>query len=169
VNLAHQELRHELQAAGAGLDVIAAEFARRYDLRPRAAWRHAHGWSLMRVTEYISECAASVDPQAGGPAAAMRASDLSEVENWPNNSGRKNSRKPTPYVLALLARVYGTDIWSLLDSRDYEHMSPEHRLIIEEFRRHRVHLCEGSEGGAAYCLGGSVPAANLGSLSKCGA
>ena len=33
---------------------ISVEFARRYSYRPRAAWRHAYGWSLTEAAEQIS-------------------------------------------------------------------------------------------------------------------
>ena len=39
-------LREKMRALGLGHREIAAEFARRYRLRPRTAWRKAHGWSL---------------------------------------------------------------------------------------------------------------------------
>ena len=44
---AEQEaLRTRMRELGMGHDRIADEFARRYRLRPRAAHRHAHGWTL---------------------------------------------------------------------------------------------------------------------------
>ncbi len=41
-------LRDKMRGLGLDHRQIAIEFARRYNLRPRAAWRNAHGWSLQR-------------------------------------------------------------------------------------------------------------------------
>jgi hypothetical protein len=61
----------------------------------------------------------------------MTAGHLFEYEGWPGTGGRVTGRKPTPYVLALLARTYGAGIPDLLDTRDYRNLSPADRLIIE--------------------------------------
>jgi hypothetical protein len=50
-------LREEMRALGLSHRQIAVEFARRYQLRPRAAWRHAWGWSLAEAAERISSYA----------------------------------------------------------------------------------------------------------------
>ena len=55
---AKTSLRGEQRALGLSRRQIAVEFARRYRLRPRAAWRHAHGWSLKEAAERISDYAA---------------------------------------------------------------------------------------------------------------
>jgi hypothetical protein len=39
-----RDLREKMRGLGLGYPDIAAEFARRYNLRPRAAWREAYGW-----------------------------------------------------------------------------------------------------------------------------
>jgi hypothetical protein len=44
-------LREEMRALGLSHRQIAVEFTRRYQLRPRAAWRHAWGWSLTEAAE----------------------------------------------------------------------------------------------------------------------
>jgi len=124
-------LREQLRTAGMGAEVIAAEFASRYGLRPRAAWRHAHGWALTRAAGHISSEAAAAGVHPDGRAVAMTASHLWEHENWPGPGSRTTGRKPTPYVLALLARTYGAGIPDLLDTQDYRNLSPADRLIIE--------------------------------------
>lgn len=50
----------------------------------------------------------------------MTAPRLCELENWP----QPERRRPTPRTLALLADVYGTDIHSMLDLDDREHLTP---------------------------------------------
>jgi hypothetical protein len=61
-------LREQMRAAGLGTEIIAAEFACRYGLRPRAAWRHAHGWPLTRAAGRISteDAAAGLHPDGPG-------------------------------------------------------------------------------------------------------
>src|SRR5438270_8204825 len=46
-----RELRDKMRAMGLDYREIAAEFARRYKLRPRAAWREAYGWSLQDTAD----------------------------------------------------------------------------------------------------------------------
>src|SRR5260370_42391578 len=55
-------LREEMRALGLSHRQIAVEFARRYQLRPRAAWRHAWGWSLAEAAERISSYAGRAGP-----------------------------------------------------------------------------------------------------------
>ena len=43
---------------------------------------------------------------------------------------RPAGRRPTPYLLSLLAAVYGCTVHDLLDVADYEHMPPADRLIV---------------------------------------
>jgi hypothetical protein len=45
---------------------IAAEFARRYRLRPGAAWREAHGWSLREAAAQINAYTGTVGLDPGG-------------------------------------------------------------------------------------------------------
>ena len=49
-----RRLREKMRALGMSHRQIAVEFARRYSYRPRAAWRHAYGWSLTEAAEQIS-------------------------------------------------------------------------------------------------------------------
>jgi hypothetical protein len=107
---------------------IADEFIRRYRFRPRAAFRHAHGWTLMRAADAINGQAARLDIDADSRA-PMTVSSLCELELWPDATYSR--RRLTPQVLALLATVYGTDVHSLLDVHDHEHMRPADRLVID--------------------------------------
>lgn len=51
-------LRERIRALGLSRRQIAVKFTRRYRLRPRAAWRHAYGWSLKEAAERINGYAA---------------------------------------------------------------------------------------------------------------
>ncbi len=125
-----EELRIRMRAAGMTLEEIAVEFARRYRLRPRAAYRLAHGWTQQEAADRINAHAAraGLDPEG---IAAMSAPRLSELENWPVPL----RRRPTPQMLALLAHVYGTSIHNLLDLDDREHLAPADTLLIHNVGR----------------------------------
>ncbi len=125
-------LREQMRALGLSHRQIAVEFARRYRLRPRAAWRHAYGWSLKEAAERISDYAARSGLDPSGATVAMTAPHLSEYENWPGPGARPAGRRPTPYLLSLLASVYECAVPDLLDLADYEHMPAADRLIIDK-------------------------------------
>ena len=108
-------LRERMRALGLSRRQIAVEFARRYRLRPRAAWRHAYGWSLKEAAERISDYAARPWLDSDGATVAMTAPHLSEYENWPGPGTTPAGRRPTPYLLALLAGVYECAVHDLLD------------------------------------------------------
>jgi hypothetical protein len=98
-------LREQMRSMGLGYRDIAAEFARRYRLRPRAAWREAYGWSLQDTADRINEFRGYTGLDPGG-IAAMTAPHLSEYENWPGHRPEPSGRRPAPYLLAVLAAVY---------------------------------------------------------------
>ncbi len=123
-------LRARLRDAGMTHPEIAAEFVRRYRLRPRPAFRHAYGWTLQRAAVYINDHAARLGMDPDGRA-SMTAPYLCELEHWPYPAHR---RRLTPHFLALLATVYATDIHSLLDASDREHLRPADRLVIDTMR-----------------------------------
>ncbi|ETA03418.1 hypothetical protein ThrDRAFT_01165 [Frankia casuarinae] len=124
-----ERLRDRMRAVGMTHEEIAAEFSRRYRLRPRPAFRHAHGWTLQLAADRINARAADLDIDPQGKA-TMTVPRLSELENWPNST----RRRPTPQMLALLASVYGTDVHSLLDIADREHLRPEDRLLLDTMK-----------------------------------
>src|ERR1700759_4404457 len=129
-------LRQQLREHGRDDAASAAESARRYRMRPRKAWRHAYGWTLKEAAARINDLAAQdgLDPQsrAGWPAA-----HLSEYEDGPGEpspgSGREPpGRKPTAYILSLLARAYATTVPSLVDETDQAWLPPADRLGITQ-------------------------------------
>ena len=125
-------LREEMRGLGMSRRQVAAEFGRRYRLRPRAAWRHAHGWSLTEAAKQINAYAARTGLDAGGITVAMTAAHLCEHENWPGEGSGPAGRRPTPYFLSLLAAGYGCPVHDLLDVADYRHMPPADRLILDK-------------------------------------
>ena len=139
-----QSARDRMRALGLSYREIAAEFARRYGMRPRAAWRHAYGWTLRQAAEHINMHTGQIGLDPGG-ISAMTASHLCEYEAWPGNAAswpvsapRKTARKPegrrpTPYLLALLASVYDCTVHDLLDWADYEYLTAADRLILDTY------------------------------------
>jgi hypothetical protein len=126
-----RSLREKMRALGLSHRQIAVEFTRRYSLRPRAAWRHAYGWSLKNAAEQINRRAAGTGLDPSGNA-AMTGPHLCEYENWPGPGPKPAGRRPTPLVLALLAATYNTpDVHDLLDYADYEHIPPADRLVLD--------------------------------------
>jgi hypothetical protein len=123
-------LREKMRALGMSHRQIAVEFARRYRLRPRAAWRHAYGWSQTEAAEQISTSAAHAGLSPDGTTVTMTGPHLCEYENWPGEGPGPAGRRPTPYLLSLLAAVYGCSVHDLLDVADYERMPSADRLII---------------------------------------
>jgi len=113
-----------MRGLGFSYDEIAIEVTRRYPVRPRQAYRLAWGWTLDKVAERFNELAAreGTDPEGR---AGMSSSHLCEVERWPDSD-----RKPSVYVLCLLAKVYETDVLCLLDLADHECLPQHDRLVL---------------------------------------
>ena len=125
-------LREQMRALGLSHRQIAVEFARRYRLRPRrrmAARLRVEPEGSRRADQRLRR------PVRAGPrgaTVAMTAPHLSEYENWPGPGTTPAGRRPTPYLLSLLASVYECAVHDLLDLADYEHMPPADRLIIDK-------------------------------------
>jgi hypothetical protein len=125
-------LREQMRSMGLGYRDIAAEFARRYRLRPRAAWRDAYGWSLQDTADRINDFRGNTGLDPGG-IASMTASHLSEYERWPGHGPEPAGRRPSPYLLAVLAAVYDCAITDLIDLADREHLPPADLLILDKY------------------------------------
>jgi hypothetical protein len=109
-----RDLRDQMRSMGLGYRDIAAEFTRRYNMRPRTAWREAYGWSLQDTADRINEFRGDTGLDPGG-LAAMTAPHLSEYETWPGHRPEPSGRRPTPYLLAVLAAVYDCTVTDLID------------------------------------------------------
>ena len=117
-----EALRHEMLQTGCGFAEIVAEMRTRWRMRPREAWRHAHGWTLQQVADHL-DTAAITRP---GSALAADASLIGKWEKWPAPSGRR----PTLRVLTLLADVYDCAAEELLDLEDRRQLpAAELRLL----------------------------------------
>jgi hypothetical protein len=125
-------LRERMRSMGLGYRDIAAEFGRRYKMRPRAAWREAYGWSLQDTADRINEFRGDTGLDPGG-LAAMTAPHLSEYETWPGHRPEPSGRRPTPYLLAVLAAVYDCMVTDLIDLADRQHLRPADILILDKY------------------------------------
>jgi transcriptional regulator with XRE-family HTH domain len=117
-------LRERMRALGFGYDEAAAEVSRRYQVRPRQAYRLAWGLTQDQAAARFNELAAGEGTDPDGRA-SMTGPYLCEVEQWPNSE-----RRPSVYVLCLLARVYETDALCLLDLADHESLPQKDRLVL---------------------------------------
>jgi len=117
-------LRERMRGRGFSLDEIAAEIGRRYQVRPREAYRLACGWSLEKAAGQFNDRACREEADAEGRA-SLTGSRLSEFEHWPHTA-----RKPSVYVLVMLAEIYQTDVLCLLDFADHESLPQQDLLVL---------------------------------------
>ncbi len=122
VRAEQRKLRDRMRGLGMSHAEIAAELARRYKLRPRAAWRTTFGWTLDEAAERYNALRGKGDPDA---CAALTGSRLSEWENWPFSA-----RKPPIAGLCLLAEIYQVGVLDLVDLDDREKMAPAELLAL---------------------------------------
>jgi transcriptional regulator with XRE-family HTH domain len=108
-------------AAGSDVDEVAGELRRRWGFRPREAYRHARGWSQNEVAARFTAVATGL---VGVRSAPMVAARIGEYERWPTGG-----RRPSPYVLTVLAEVY-TGLVRLLDAADLRAMPDRDRAVL---------------------------------------
>src|SRR6266511_3799097 len=118
------QLRRRMRALGATTDAIAAEVARRYGIRPRQAYRLAHGWDQAEATAEYNDLVQRRGPEHTGRD-SMTPSRVSEYERWP-----VSGRRPSPYVVRTLAELYSTTVDRLLDHADLQALSPTERAAL---------------------------------------
>jgi transcriptional regulator with XRE-family HTH domain len=116
-------LRQHLIDGGCSTDDVAAEMRRRWRFRSRESYRHANGWSQDEVAARFTEVAARLAP--GTRSAPMVGTRIGEYERWP-----QGGRRPSPYVLTVLAEVYGTEVRRLLDDTDDRAMPEQDRAVL---------------------------------------
>ena len=148
--------REQMRSQGLGYRDNAAEFARRYRVRPRAAWREAYGWSLQDTADRINAFRGDTGLDPGG-AASMTAPHLSEYENWPGHRPEPSGRRPTPYLLAVLAAVYDCTVSELIDLADREHLRPADLLILDKYSQTAARPTHGDHGQDALPDAGFQP------------
>ncbi|KPI22955.1 hypothetical protein OV320_1003 [Actinobacteria bacterium OV320] len=103
-------LRQDMTAAGCTLADIAIELRSRFRMRPREAWRHAHGWTLQETADRITQASTS----RPGESVAADASLVGKWEKWPGPS----SRRPSLPVLSAMAEAFACGVEDLLDLDD---------------------------------------------------
>jgi len=125
-------LREQMRAAGLSYGEIAAEFSRRYHLRPRTAWREAYGWSLQEAADKVNAFRGDtgLDP---GALCGMTAAHLSEHEGWPGYGPAPTGRRPSPYLLAVLAGIYSCPPGDLIDFADRKALPRTDLLVIDTY------------------------------------
>ena len=117
-----RKLREQMRGLGMSRAEIAAEMARRYKLRPRAAWRIAWGWTLEEAAERYNALRAKGTSEA---VTSLTGSRLSEWENWPFST-----RKPPITGLCLLAEIYQCGVLDLIDVCDREKLPAPELLAL---------------------------------------
>jgi hypothetical protein len=140
-----EDLRERMRGLGLGHEEIADEIARRYRVRPREAYRLAHGWTLGQAAAQFNACAADLGTDRDG-LVILAGNRLCEYEKWPCSE-----RRPSVYVLVMLALLYQTGVLSLLDLADHEHLPPADRLTLLQPGRAAGHgLGPSTPAGAAH-------------------
>jgi hypothetical protein len=137
-----RKLRERMRGLGMSHADIAAEIARQYRVRPRAAWRIAWGWTLEEAAERYNALRARNDAQ---PLMSLTGSRLSEWENWP-----LSGRKPPLLALCLLAGMYQAGVQDLIDFHDREKLPDTEVLALDKI---------GTSPGPG--TGGTVPDARV--------
>jgi hypothetical protein len=119
-----EELRERMRGLGLGDGEIAGEIGRQYRVRPREAYRLAYGWTLGHAAARFNSCAAGLGTDPDG-LASVAGNRLCEYEKRPYSE-----RRPSVYVLVMLAVVYETGVLNLLDLADHENLPPRDRLTL---------------------------------------
>jgi len=112
------QLRDRMRGWGCSVPQIAAEMGRRFNLRPRVAWRHALGWPQWKLAQQYNTL---------HPGARLSDSRVSEFEAWP-----QGGCPPSLRYLARLAATFGHGCTpaQLVDADDLEHLTPADRRLL---------------------------------------
>ena len=114
---------------------IAIVMMARYGVRPRLALRWARGMTLDGVADEWNQ----LDGSGRAPMSARRVSDY---ERWPDGG-----KRPTAYVLLMLAKIYVVSVPRLLDDRDYAALGEKQLFEVVEL----VHAAS-TGGGQAQAV-----------------
>jgi transcriptional regulator with XRE-family HTH domain len=138
-------LRLEMLAANCSHDLVAQEMQQRWGFRPREAHRHALGWSQDQVATQFTESAARLGADRGHQS-PMIGTRIGEYERWPHGG-----RRPSTYVLTVLAALYRTTLDRLLDYDDYRHLPDQDRAVLAAL------LCTGANALTATAAPALAP------------
>lgn len=133
-----EALRRGMLDAGCPVELIAGEMVRRWGFRPRAAFRLAHGWTQDELAAQLSQVVrgrelngrTDSDNMGAAPVGAQR---IGEYERWPFGG-----RRPSVYMLTVLAATLGTSVDHLLDGPDHQAMPDTDRVLLTALRRMAV-------------------------------
>jgi transcriptional regulator with XRE-family HTH domain len=118
-------LRQDMTTAGCSLADIAIEMRTRFRMRPREAWRHAHGWTLQEAADRITQAST----RGPGESVAADASLVGKWEKWPSPS----SRRPSIAVLFAMADALSCRVADLLDLEDRRALpEADLRLLVHQ-------------------------------------
>jgi hypothetical protein len=129
-----------MRQLGLGHDEIAAEIGRQYRARPREAYRLAWGWTLDEAAARFNARAARAGADPAGTA-TMTGPHLCEYEKWPSSR-----RRPSVYVLCMLAATYQAGVLDLLDLADHEGLLQPDRLVLLRQPRADELIADGRPG-----------------------
>lgn len=123
-----EQVRRRLLADGVPVAQIAVEMGRRFDARPRTAWRYALGWNLWKTTQ---------EYRKANPSSSIDDTRISKWESWPTGGTR-----PSLENLAGLALTFGYTcaVSDLIDNGDLAEFSPaerEHLVTLRSTRETR--------------------------------
>ncbi|MGH3833816.1 MAG: hypothetical protein ACRDRS_25820 [Pseudonocardiaceae bacterium] len=112
------QVRDRMRKWGCPVGQIAVELGRRFNLRPRVAWRHALGWPQWKVAQLYN---------TAHPDARFSDNRISEFEAWPHGGC-----PPSPRYLVQLAATFGHGCTpaQLVDADDLEHLTPADRCLL---------------------------------------
>jgi len=113
------QLRATMLEQGCTYEQIAAVFAQQWGFRRRSAWRNAYGWTQEKVADLYNQ-------QLDNGEAPMTGKRIGDYENWPYSPV-----KPNPKALRILAKIYSTEAYKLVDSYDLQKMNAHERAALE--------------------------------------
>ncbi|MDX2916156.1 helix-turn-helix domain-containing protein [Streptomyces griseiscabiei] len=123
---ARDALRQDMIATGCTFTDIVIEMRTRFRMRPREAWRQAHGWTLQEAADRITQAST----RRPGESVAADASLVGKWEKWP----RPSSRRPSLSVLFAMADAFTCHVEDLLDLDDRQAL-PEADLRLLAHRQ----------------------------------